>query len=165
MLMKFDTLTAADYAAQKLASLLERATRDTEEIVARNNIPETVTWFAELKTTVQGLQSQLSEIQKHIDLLSGELIPTMFTNQNKTQTIRIENVGRVTVNDRWSCSMLKPDEAFFYIRKTGNAGMIKDTVHPMTLGAWGKDETLDQRPPPPDIFKVTATPYVSITKG
>jgi hypothetical protein len=162
--MKFDTLTAANYAAEKLASLLERATRDTEEIVSRNNIPETVTWFAELKGAVQGLQSRLSEIQKHIDLLSGELIPSMFTNQNTT-TIKVENVGRVTVNDRWSCSMLKPDEAFAYVHERGNGGLIKPSIHPMTLGAWGKDETLAQRPPPSDIFKVSATPYVSITKG
>jgi hypothetical protein len=161
--MKFDTLIAADDAAQKLDFLLERATRDSEEILSRSNIPETVTWFAELRGRIQDLQVRLSAVQKHLDLLSGELIPTMFTNQN-TKTIRVDGIGSITVNDRWSASILKPDEAFSYVRETGNGGLIKPSIHPMTLGAFAKDEAAAQRPLPDTLFKVSQTPYVSVTK-
>jgi hypothetical protein len=162
--MQFDTLTSAQYVARNLDNLLERAQRDTQEVLSRNNIPETVAYFAKLKATVQELQARLSEMQKHIDLLSGELIPTMFTNQD-VKTIRVDDIGLVTVNDRWSCMMLKPDDGLAYLRETQNGGLIKETVHPQTMGAHARSESEAGRPLPEEIFKVSQTPYVSIRKN
>jgi hypothetical protein len=161
--MRFDTLTAAQYAAQKLDSLLERAQRDTVQVVEDGNIPNVITYFAELRHQFDDLKSRLSAIQKHVDALSQELIPTLFNNQN-VKTIRVDNVGRVTVADRWSASMLKPDEAFEFLRESGNGGLIKPTVHPMTMGGHAKAEHIAGRPLPADLFKVSSTPYTSITK-
>lgn len=162
--MRFDTITAATYAAQKLDSLLERASRDTETVIVEGDIVQAVVYFAELRDKIKGLQTQVSALQKHIDSISQDLLPTMFQNQN-VKTIKVDNVGRVTVADRWSCSILKPDDAFEFLRKSGNGGMIKPTVHPMTMGAHAKDENVAGRPLPEDLFKVTATPYTSITKS
>ena len=53
--MKFDTKTAAGYAADKLDSLLERAQRDTTEVVQTNDIPTTVAHYAALQDTVDDL--------------------------------------------------------------------------------------------------------------
>jgi hypothetical protein len=161
--MEFDTLTAANYAAAKLDSLLERAARDTIRILEQADIPVVITYFAELKSTIAELQSRMSALNKHVDGLSQELIPTLFNNQN-VKTIRVDGVGRATVNDRWSCSMLKPDDGIAWLKHGGNGGMVKETVHPMTLGAFAKDEFVEGRPLPNDIFKVSSTPYVSITK-
>ena len=162
--MQFDTLTSAQYVARNLDNLLQRAQRDSTEVLSRSNVPETVTYFARLKETVADLQAKLSGLQKHLDILSGELIPTMFTNQ-QVKSVRVDDVGLVTVNDRWSCSMLKPDQALQYLRETQNGGIIKETVHPMTMGAHAKDEYDAGRPLPDTYFKVTQTPYVSIRKG
>ena len=162
--MKVDTRTAADYAGQKLDSLLERATRDTTEVVGQANIPAAVTYFAELRDVIKDLQSKMSLLQSHIDSLSQELIPTMFTNAN-VKTIKVDNVGRVTVNDRWSCSMLDKETAFGWLRQTKNEGLIIETVNSQTLGAFAKAEALAKRPLPSDIFKVSSTPYTSITKA
>ena len=38
--MKFDTRTAASYAAKNIDNFLERATRDTQEIIARRRHPD-----------------------------------------------------------------------------------------------------------------------------
>ena len=162
--MRFDTQLAARYAGDKLDSLIERATRDTAEIVATADIPQTVAYFAELRALVKDLQAKQSLLQAHIDLLSQELIPTMFQNQN-TKTITVENVGRVTVNDRWTASMVDKEAAFGWLRQTKNDGIIIETVNAQTLGAFAKEEALNKRPLPSDIFKVQSTPYTSITKS
>jgi hypothetical protein len=43
--------------------------------------------------------------------------------------------------------------------------MIQETVHPQTLGAFAREETAAGRPLPAEIFRVTAQPYISITKS
>lgn len=162
--MKFDTKTAAEYAAAKLDSLLERAMRDTAEVIEQADIPAAVAYFAELRSTVKDLAEKTTALQKHIDGLSQELLPTMFQNANVI-TIKVDGVGRVTVNDRWSASMLNKAEGFDWLRATGNEGLIQETVNAGTLGAFAKDETKAGRLLPDTIFKVSATPYISITKG
>jgi hypothetical protein len=162
--MQFDTLTSATYVARNLDNLLERAQRDTTQVVETGNIHEVVTYFSELRATVDGLKGQMASVQKHLDALSQELIPTLFNNQN-TKTINVINVGKVTVNDRWSCSILKPDSAFDFVRKDGNGALIKPTIHPMTMGAYAKEKHEAGKPLPQDLFKVSSTPYTSITKA
>jgi hypothetical protein len=162
--MQFDLMTSAQYVARNLDNLLERAERDTVKVIEEGNIPNVVTYFAELRATVDELKVKMASMQKHLDALSQELIPTLFNNQN-TKTIKIDNVGRVTVADRWSCSILKPDQAFAFIRESGNGGMIKPSIHPMTMGAHAKDMHEAGKPLPQQLFKVSSTPYTSITKA
>jgi hypothetical protein len=161
--MKFDTATAADYAGKKLDCLLERATRDTAEAVEHGNIPEAVTYFSELRDTIKDLQTRMSALQSHIDSLSQELIPTMFMNQS-VKTIKVENIGRVTINDRWSAKMLNKDACMSWLRGSGNSGLIIETVNSQTLGAFGKNLAMEGKPLPQELFQVGATPYTSITK-
>lgn len=162
--MNFDTETAADYAGKKLDSLLERATRDTAEIIGRADIPSAVVYFAQLKDTVKELAEKLSALQKHVDSISYDMLPTMFGNQD-VKTIKVEGVGRVSINDRWSASMLSKERGLGWLRGSGNEGLIIETVNAQTLGAFAKEESKNGRPLPDDIFKVSATPYVSITKA
>ena len=108
--MKFDTKTAAGYAADKLDNLLERAERDTNEIVASNDIPTTVTHYAQLRNVVDDLAKKVSALKKHLDSLDYEILPTMMQNQN-VKTITLPDVGRVTVNVRWTASMLNKEKS------------------------------------------------------
>lgn len=162
--MEFDTKTAATYAGLKLDSLYDRATRDTSAVIARNDIPSAVTYFAELQATVKQLAEKVSALQKHVEELSYQQLPTMFGNQN-VKTIKVENVGRVSINDRWSASMLNKERGLGWLRGSGNEGLIIETVNAQTLGAFAKEEVKAGRSLPDDIFRVSATPYVSITKG
>ena len=162
--MQFDTQTAAEYAAKKLDSLLERAARDSAAIVEQADIPETVRHFSELRDIVQDLATKMTALQAHINQLSYELIPTMFSNQG-VKTIKVDDVGRATINDRWSASMLNKDRGMGWLRETGNDGIIIETVNSQTLGAFAKEQTLAGKPLPQDVFKVSSTPFVSITKG
>ena len=162
--MKFDTRTAADYAAQKLDSLLERAARDTAETIKQSDIPQAVAYFADLRETVKDLAAKTSALQKHVDQISQEFLPTMFTNQN-VKTIKVNDVGRVSINVKWSASMLNKEAGLQWLRATGNDGLIQETVHPQTLGAFAKEETMAGKPLPQDVFKTSTMNFVSITKG
>jgi hypothetical protein len=161
--MKFDTKTAADYAGQKLTCLLERATRDTAEITEASDIPAAVIYFAELRDIIEGLQTKMSALQEHIKLLSMQILPTMFTNQD-VKTIHVTGVGRVSINVRWSASMVSKETGMDWLRSTGNDGLIIETVNGMTLGAFAKEEALRGKPLPEAIFKVSTSPYTSVTQ-
>jgi hypothetical protein len=161
--MKFDTKTAAGYAADKLDSLLERAERDTNEVVQGADIPLSVTHFAELQDAVKMLAAKVSALQKHVDSLSYEILPTMFTNQN-VKTIKLDNVGRVTVNVRWTASMIDKSKSMEWLRTSGNEGLIIETVNAGTLASFAKTETMAGKPLPDYLFKVGTAQHISITK-
>ena len=161
--MKFDTKTAAGYAADKLDNLLERAERDTSEIVASNDIPTTVTHYAQLRNVVDDLAKKVSALKKHLDSLDYEILPTMMQNQN-VKTITLPDVGRVTVNVRWTASMLNKEKSMEWLRTSGNEGLLIETVNAMTLAAFAKAETLAGRPLPDFLFKVGTAQHISITK-
>ena len=162
--MKFDTKTAAGYAADKLDLLLERAQRDTNEIIQTNDIPTTVAHFAELQDAVKMLAAKVSALQMHVDALSYETIPTLFSNHN-VKTITVNDVGRVSINVRWTASMLDKSKGLEWLRTSGNEGIIQETVNAMTLGSFAKTEILAGKRLPEHIFKVGTAQYVSITKN
>ena len=162
--MEYDTKLAAEYAGQKLDTLLERATRDSGEAIGSNDIPVAVTHYVNLKDIIDGLAAKMAELQKHMQTLSYELLPTMLQNAN-VKTINVEDVGRVSVIDRWSASMLDKTRAFEWLRATGNDGLIIETVNASTLGAFARTESEAGKPLPRDIFKAGATPHISITKA
>ena len=162
--MRFDTKTAAGYAADKLDSLLERAQRDTNDIVQADDIPTTVAHYAALRDTVKDLAAKIAALQKHVDSLSYEIIPTLFMNHN-VKTITVNDVGRVSINVRWSASMLDKSKGLEWLRTSGNEGIIQETVNAMTLASFAKTETLAGKPLPEHLFRVGTAQHVSITKN
>lgn len=161
--MNFDTRTAAGYAADKLDSLLERAQRDTTEVVQTNDIPKTVAHFAALQDTVDDLAKKISALKKHVDALSYEILPTMFSNQD-VKTIKLDNIGRVTVNVRWTASMIDKQKGMEWLKTSGNEGIVIETVNAMTLASFAKTETLAGKPLPDHLFRVGTAQHMSITK-
>ncbi len=165
--MQFDTKTAASYAADKLDSFLARATRDSSEVAQQNDLSATVAHFAELRDLVDNLKAKTSALQKHVDSLSYETIPTQFLNAN-VKTINVVGVGRVTVNVRWSATVKKEvgmAKAMEWLRETGNSGLIIETISAPTLTAFAKAERLAGKSLPDSIFNVGTAPYTSITKS
>ena len=162
--MKFDTATAARFAGEKLDLFLARTIRDSAEVIERADLPETVAYFSDLRDVVDGLRAKTSALNGHVELLSHELIPTMFTNAN-VKTITVPGVGRVTVNVGWSASMPNKAAGMDWLRQTGNEGLIIETVNARTLGSFAKEQALAGQPLPSDIFTVGTLNFVSITKS
>ena len=161
--MHDDTHAAAGSAADSLDAFFDRAMRDTQEVVAYNDIPIAVGHFAELRDMVDLVAEKVSALQDHIRSLSYETLPTMMGNQN-VKTIKLDDIGRVSVNVRWSATMLNKDKGMEWLIKTGNEGLIIETVNSSTLSAFAKAETLAGRPLPDAIFKVGTAQHISITK-
>ena len=88
----------------------------------------------------------------------------MFDAQD-VKTIKIDDVGRVTVNQKWAASMPDKSAGMDWLRVTGNEGLIIATVNAQTLAAFAKTQALAGSPLPDDIFTVGVAPFVSITKG
>ena len=162
--MQDDTHAAAGSAADTLDAFFDRATRDTQDIVARNDIPTAVTHFAELRDMVDLVAEKVTALQDHIRSLSYEILPTMMGNQN-VKTITVEGLGRVSVNVRWSAMMLNKDQGMQWLRETGNDGLIIETVNAQTLSSFAKAETLAGKPLPETLFKVGTAQHISITRA
>ena len=162
--MEYDTSLAAQYAGTKLDSLINRAHRDTLELVEKNDIPTLVKHFAALRTEYRALKDKLTKLETEVNDLSYNLIPTMFSSQ-QVKTIKIDDIGRVTVNQRWVASMSDKQIGMDWLRSTGNDGLIIETVNAQTLAAFAKTQSLAGSPLPDNVFEVGVAPYTSITKS
>jgi hypothetical protein len=86
--------------------------------------------------------------------------------EHGVKTITVEGVGRVSLSNRWSASMLDKTAGMEWLRETGNGSLIQETVNAQTLAAFAKDlnETKGMELPA-DIFKTGIMTYTSITKA
>ena len=162
--MEIDTNLAAQYAGTKLDQLVNRAHRDTLELIEKNDIPLLVKHFAALRGEYDVLKAKIDKLDAEVKDLSYSLIPTMFAAQ-EVKTVKIDNVGRVTVNQKWAASMPDKQVGMDWLRSTGNDGLIIETVNASTLAAFAKTQALAGSPLPEDVFNVGVAPYTSITKS
>ena len=111
----------------------------------------------------RALDDRLTRLKGHVDELSYNLIPTLFDNAH-VKTIKIDDVGRVSINLRWQASMVDKAAGMDWLRESGNGGLIIDTVNAHTLGAFAGERADKGEPLPGNMFTVTTKQLVSITK-
>ena len=144
-------------------SLIERAKRDTDDAIAKGSLPAIVVHFHRFRETVRLLKEKTTELQNHVDSLSYETLPTMFEAAG-VKTINVVDVGRVTINRKWTATMLDKEKGMEWLRESGNGALIIETVANPTLIAFARDQASVGKPLPDSIFKVGTAPYVSVTK-
>ena len=144
--------------------LVNRAHRDTLKFVEKETFRPVVKHFAAFRTEYRALKDKVEKLEAEVNDLSYNLIPTMFSSQ-QVKTIKIDDVGRVTVNQRWVASMSDKEAGMNWLRATGNDGLIIETVNAQTLAAFAKTQALAGSPLPDRVFEVGVAPYVSITKS
>ena len=162
--MDYDTSLAAQHAGTKLDTLINRAHRDTLALIEKADVPTVVRHFAALRTEYRALKDKIEKLELEVNDLSYNLIPTLFDAQ-QVKTIKIDGVGRVTVNQRWVASMKDKEAGMNWLRSTGNNGLIIETVNAQTLAAFAKTQALEGKPLPEETFEVGVAPYTSVTKG
>ena len=111
------------------------------ELVEKADIPLIVKHFAALRTEYRALKDKIAKLETEVNDLSYNLIPTMFDAQD-VKTIKIDDVGRVTVNQKWAASMPDKEVGMDWLRVTGNEGLIIETVNAQTLAAFAKTQAL-----------------------
>lgn len=161
--MTTDIWAESEKLRERLDAFIQDVERLTEAALERNDIPAAVVHYAQVRDAVANIRAPMTRLGEHEDLLSYEILPTMFDNQH-VKSLRVENIGNVSVVDRWSASMINKARGLIWLRETGNEGLIIETVNASTLGAFAKDRVREGDPLPGDIFTVKATPHVSIRK-
>ena len=158
-----ETQVIGDCAVHRLETLLAKVEQETQEVVQQADIPDVAIHFSAFRELTRSLQARVAALQKHVDLLSYEIIPTLFTNAN-VKSINVVGLGTVTVNVRWSASMPDKELGMNWLRNTGNDGLIIETVNASSLSAFAKDMALNGMPLPEEVFKVGTAQHISITK-
>lgn len=162
--MQDEIKAIGDCAVARLNRLLYLIEADTAQIVQTNDIPAIVTHFADVRELHRSLKERISALGEHVNGLSYDTIPTIFTNQN-IKTINVVGLGAVTISVRWNATMLNKEKGMEWLRETGNSGLILETVNAQTLGSFAKEETLAGKPLPDNLFKVGTSQLVSIRKS
>jgi hypothetical protein len=146
----------------KLASMIRQ---DTETTVATNDHVGLIKHYDQVRQVTEGIKEAREALDEMEKRLSREQVPAVMRAHN-IRTITIDGVGRVSLSNRWSCSMLDKELGMDYLRKTGNSGLIIETVNSQTLAAFAKDlsETKGEELPA-DLFKTGIMTYTSITKA
>ena len=161
--MNFDTETTARYAGEQLALLLERQAATQPRSSRKTTFPPPSPISPSFSDAVDHLRAMISALEKHVDGLSYEILPTMIQNQN-VKSLNLENVGRVTVNVRWNATMIdKVREHGMDAHSRQRRLDHRDGQRSARWTSFAKAETLAGRPLPDDLFKVGTAPYISIT--
>lgn len=166
--MEYDTKLAAEFSSAKLDKLVNRVHRDTLALIEQDDPNALVRHFDAVRTEYDSLEDKVKKLKAEIDDLSRDIIPTSFKKHGIDKTTNIVGVGRVTVSVRWSASVNKDvgmAGAMDWCRKTGNEGLIIETINSGTLTGFAKESALEGNPLPSDIFNVSQYNVTSITKG
>ena len=108
--MKTETQVIGDCAVKRLERILADVERETTEVVQQGDIPSIIAiHFSAFRELTRSLKARVAALEKHVDSLSYEILPTLFTNAN-VKTINVIGLGTVTINVRWNATMLDKEK-------------------------------------------------------
>lgn len=162
--MHQETLGFLNRVCTDLKSVAAKVSIETDAVVGSQDHIEIIRHFDQTRKAVEQIKEAREALQELSDRLSREYVPDVM-RANMIKTIKIDDIGRVTISNRFSATMLNPEMGMDWLRKNGHGGLIKETVNSQSLSAFAKEllETKNEELPP-DIFKVGTSPFTSITK-
>lgn len=169
------TIKAVRQLCSDLVSVSTQIRRDTDEVVATNDHVAIIKHYDAVRKVAELVKEAREALKDMSEGLSRITIPDQFRalreRTGEKPPFNIEGVGRVTVANRFSASIIDdPDKGKLiginWLKDNGHGGLVQETVNAQTLSAFAKNllET-DGIELPPDIFKVGTSPYTSITKA
>lgn len=149
--------------AEQLAPLVDDLTREVTEYRIKDHI-ELIRYFDEFRKSADIFDETKKALTELRDNMSREYIPDAMFNAG-VKTVNVVGVGRVTVSQRFSCSMLDKEAGIDWLKHHGLGGIVIETVNSSTLAATAKKMIQEEgKDLPENIFKISAVPYTSITK-
>lgn len=117
---------------------------------------------------ISDVYDEFSEAKKQLNAIydqqSREAIPEVMRREG-IKTVNVEGVGRVSLTNRYSCTMLDKNLGFNWLTANGAESLITSTVNSSSLSAFAKTKLEEEGVElPPEIFKVGVMTYTSITK-
>ena len=110
---------------------------DLDSVNEAGSLAEQVVKLQKLEEDFSKKEDELKDLKKDIDLLSGEVIPTMMTEMN-VSTLKLADGSAVEVKPVYGASIPadKKEEAFTWLRSNGLGDLIKNEV----TVAFGRNE-------------------------
>jgi len=163
--MRPQTLADTQRVCRYLVQVAQDIRRDTSETVATRDHVALIKHYAHVREAVEQIQEAREALDQMEKALSREQVPALM-REHGVKTITVEGVGRVSLSNRWSCSMLDKEVGMDWLVETGNESLITETVNAMTLAAFAKNMMEQEgKELPSDIFKTSIMTYTSITKA
>lgn len=163
--MKPETLERLTFVCGYLVGVAGAVREDTAAVVATRDHIEVIRHFDHLRKAMEQITEAREALDEMRERLSYKQVPDVM-REHAVRTITVEGVGRVSLTNRWSCSMLDKMVGIDWLKANGHGGLVQETVNAQTLAAFAKDLNETQGMElPADIFKTGTMTYTSITKA
>ncbi len=102
---------------------------DLNSVNDAKSLSDQVIKLKELEDDLETKEKELKELKRHIDLVSGEVIPTMMQEMN-ISTLKLADGSSVEVKPVYgaSISAAKKEEAYTWLRENGLGDLIKNEI-------------------------------------
>lgn len=163
--MKDTTIKTLSTVVSDIVRVTSMVQGDTDDVLLNGDTADLIRHYDRMRIVVAQIKEAREALDKLTERVSKEYIPDSM-RRIRVKTMTVEGVGRCTVSNRFSCSIIEKAPAYKWLRETGNGGIITETVNSSTLSAFAK-EMLEEagKELPPDLFKVSTQSYTSITKA
>ena len=163
--MRVKTLDHLTSACKYLADVAGFIRSDGNAAVATGDHIEVIRHFDQLRKANAQIKIAREALEEMEQRLSREQVPDVM-RQHGIRTTTIEGIGRVSLSNRWSCSMLDKEMGMNWLRDNDAESLIQEAVNAQTLASFAKSYTEDKGMDlPNDIFKTGIMTYTSITKA
>jgi len=103
--------------------------KDLDSVNESNKLSDQIVKLTNLEDELANKEMELKELKRKVELVSGEVIPTMMQEMN-ISTLKLADGSSVEVKPRYGASILiaKREEAFKWLRDNGLGDLIKNEV-------------------------------------
>jgi len=124
--------------------------KDLDSVNESGKLSDQVVKLTNLEDELANKEKELKELKRKVELVSGEVIPTMMQEMN-ISTLKLADGTSVEVKPIYGASILvaKREEAFKWLRDNGLGDLIKNEV----TVAFGRNED------------IKASDYANLAKG
>ena len=129
-----------------------------------NDIVELANKLRGLKDLKEAQEADLKDTNMAIEAIIKVLLPQKMDEQG-IQNVKIDGVGRVSLRGEVYASILAENRelAYDWLRSTGRAALITNTVNPSTLKAAAR-EWLKNGEEIPEFIKITPATVATLTR-
>lgn len=137
---------------------------DIEELKSMT-IVELATKLRELRDLKEAQEIDLKDTNKAIEMITKIVLPDLMDEQG-VQNLKINGVGRISLRAEVYASILADnrEEAYDWLRATGRASLISETVNASSLKAACKEWLKNGEVIPDDLIKVTPVTVAVLTR-
>ena len=110
---------------------------DLDSVNDAKSLSDQVVKLKELEDDLEKKEKELKELKRHIDLVSGEVIPTMMQEMN-ISTLKLADGSSVEVKPVYGASITvaNKEAAYTWLRENGLGDLIKNEI----IVSFGRNE-------------------------